>query len=361
MPTNRRRTYWCEALSRTFGAVDMAVPDEVDHGTIRTSPLGQMLAVTVDGDPLRAVRTRRLIAGSDNDDYVVVKLVSRGAARVEQDTRDVCVRPGQLFVYDMARPIRLTLPERFQTKSLVLPRHVLGLSESDLRQLTASPLDTETALGGLLSPFLSRLVDTAGAYPQRIGALIAGNVVSLLTVLADERLGRDTMSTPSAAQALLLRIRAHIDRHLADPDLTPDAIARAHHISVRYLHKLFQAEDITVGRWIQRRRLEECRRELARLEAASTTVAAVAHRWGFASASHFSRVFRTAYAMSPAEWRDHAARESRVAPDAPWRVTDTGAGEGTAVPSFRPSPVLRPADATEDTAGCGGGGSRSAA
>ncbi|WP_322619724.1 helix-turn-helix domain-containing protein [Streptomyces acidicola] len=361
MPTHRRRTYWCEALSRTFGAVDMTVPDEVDRGTIRTSPLGQMLAVTVDGDPLRAVRTRRLIAGSDNDDYVVVKLVSRGAARIEQDTRDVFVRPGQLFIYDMARPIQLTLPERFQTKSLVLPRQVLGLSESDLRQITASPLDTETALGGLLSPFLSRLVDTAGSYPQRTGELIASNVVNLLTVLADERLSRDTVGTPSAARVLLLRIRAYIDRHLADPDLTPDAVARAHHISVRYLHKLFQAEDITVGRWIQRRRLEECRRELTRREAANVTIAAVAHRWGFTSASHFSRVFRTAYGMSPAEWRDHTARESRVAPVATWRVSDAETGEGAAVPSFQPSPVRRPADETDDTAGHGGGSSRSAA
>ncbi|MES9524482.1 cupin domain-containing protein [Streptomyces capoamus] len=132
------RAYWREALSRTFGAVDMSVPDEVERGTLRTSPLGQVQAVVVDGDPMRAVRTRRLAAGSD-DDHVVVKLLSRGAARIEQDGREACVRPGQLFVYDMSRPVRLTLPERFLTKSLVLPRRVLGLSESDLQRITASP------------------------------------------------------------------------------------------------------------------------------------------------------------------------------------------------------------------------------
>ncbi|MGW4597538.1 helix-turn-helix domain-containing protein [Streptomyces sp. NPDC004457] len=308
VPAHRRRAYWREALSQTFGAVDMGVPDEVDRGTIRTAALGAVQTVTVDGDPLRAHRTRRLIAGSDNDDYVVVKLLCGGAARIEQDDREAHVRPGQLFVYDMARPVRLTLPERFRTKSLVLPREVLGLSEPDLRQITAAPLGSESAVGGLLTPLLSRLVDSAASYPQRTGELIARNVVDLVQTLAEERLGRGAEDSASGARTSLVRIRAYIDRHLAHPELSPDSIARAHHISVRYLHKLFELEDITVSRWIQQRRLEHCRRDLARRDTAHLTVAAVAHRWGFTSASHFSRVFRAAYGTSPAAWRDFALR-----------------------------------------------------
>lgn len=38
------------------------------------------------------------------------------------------------------------------------------------------------------------------------------------------------------------------------------------------------------------------------------TIAAVANRWGFMSATHFSRVFRAAYGMSPSEWRDTVGR-----------------------------------------------------
>ncbi|CAM5240149.1 MULTISPECIES: helix-turn-helix domain-containing protein [Streptomyces] len=308
VPAHRRRAYWREALSRTFGAVDLGVPDEVARGTIRTSPLGPMQTVAVEGDPQRARRTRQLIAGGD-DDYVVVMLLCEGAAHIDQDGRAASVRPGQLFVYDMARPVQLTFPERFLTKSLVLPREVLGLSESELRQITAAPLGSESAVGGLLTPLLSRLVDSAATYPQRTGELIARNVVDLVQTLAEERLGRGADDSASGARMSLVRIRAYIDRHLAHPDLSPDSIARAHHISVRYLHKLFELEDITVSRWIQQRRLEHCRRDLARRESADLTVAAVAHRWGFTSASHFSRVFRAAYGTSPAAWRASARRE----------------------------------------------------
>ena len=65
-----------------------------------------------------------------------------------------------------------------------------------------------------------------------------------------------------ARPPVLGRILDYVELHLTDPDLSPEVIARAHHISVRYLHKLFKGEGTTVGRWIPRRRLEECRRDL---------------------------------------------------------------------------------------------------
>ncbi|MEU3183903.1 helix-turn-helix domain-containing protein [Streptomyces sp. NPDC006923] len=303
LPAHRRHAYWRESLSRTFGAVDFSVPDEVQGGTIRAVPLGRLRAVTVDGERLTTRRTRRLVPPSGKDEYVVVKLLDRGVARLEQDGRDALLGPGDVFVYDRTRPFRLSLPQSFRTKSLLLPRETLGLSENDMAHLTASPLGPDTPLGRVLSPFLAGLVDGAGTYPSRIGELMVRNIVDLLGVLADERLNRTSPDAPRGNRALLLRIQAYIDRHLADPDLTPHTIARAHHISLRQLHRLFESEDATVGRWVQRRRLEECERELGR-RASGRPIAAVAHRWGFTSAAHFSRVFRDAYGMSPREWRD---------------------------------------------------------
>ncbi|MFK0115338.1 helix-turn-helix domain-containing protein [Streptomyces sp. NPDC090994] len=304
LPARDRQAHRREALSRTFGAVDVVVPDEVYSGMIRATPLGPLQAVTVDGDGLSAPRTRRLVTQYGQDEDVVVNLLVRGVGRLEQDGRDALLGPGDVFVYDMARPLQLEFPQSFRTKSLVLPRDVLGLSESDVAHITACPLGSDTPLGGLLSPCISGIVDSAGNHLPRTSELMARNVVDLLGVLADEVMGRtrrSTGGTPGGNLALLLRIRAFIDRHLADPGMTPQTIAQAHHISLRYLHKLFEGEEATVGRWIQRRRLEACRRDLALH--GNATIAAVAHRWGFASAAHFSRVFRAAYGMSPREWR----------------------------------------------------------
>ncbi|KJY36597.1 hypothetical protein VR45_10995 [Streptomyces sp. NRRL S-495] len=53
-------------------------------------------------------------------------------------------------------------------------------------------------------------------------------------------------------------------------------------------------------------------------------MAAVAGRWGFVSTSHFSRVFRAAYGVTPREWQA-GAREPDAWPTVPGPTAPTGA------------------------------------
>jgi AraC-like DNA-binding protein len=102
---------------------------------------------------------------------------------------------------------------------------------------------------------------------------------------------------------IVRRIHAYIDSHLGDPGLSPAVVAAAHHISLRYLHKLFEPEPHGVAGLIRQRRLERCRDGLLDPAQADRPVAGIAARWGFSSAAHFSRVFRDAYGMPPGEFR----------------------------------------------------------
>ena len=69
---------------------------------------------------------------------------------------------------------------------------------------------------------------------------------------------------------------------------------------------MFHCAGLTVARWIRQRRLERCRHDLADPELASQPVAAIAARWGYSSASDFSRAFRAAHGLPPAEYRRFA-------------------------------------------------------
>ncbi|MDT0467320.1 helix-turn-helix transcriptional regulator [Streptomyces gibsoniae] len=93
---------------------------------------------------------------------------------------------------------------------------------------------------------------------------------------------------------------------MGETGLTPQDIADQHGISLRYLHRLFQPHGTTVNAWVRTRRLEAAREELARPGAAHRSIATVAARRGFTSASHFSRTFREAFGMSPVQWRSAA-------------------------------------------------------
>ncbi|WP_235454378.1 helix-turn-helix domain-containing protein [Streptomyces olivochromogenes] len=254
-----------------------------------------------------AVRRPDRLVARDSGEYLFVGLRGGGGAPSAAQPAEVRLAPGDICFYDVCRPALLDFPERVRRKVFLVPRELLGLSAPDVEHLSRAPVPGASRLGTLLSPFLSDLADTASAARPQVGEMLAWNAVNLLATLATEQLGAagagqdDTPSSP-----LVPRILEFIELHLTDPELSPEVIARAHHISLRYLHKLFKDERTTVARWIQRRRLEECRRDLGSHARDNTTVAAVAARWGFTSATHFSRVFRTAYGMSPRQWRESA-------------------------------------------------------
>ena len=108
------------------------------------------------------------------------------------------------------------------------------------------------------------------------------------------------------------RVRAYVDAHLTDPDLTVQRIAAVHHVSVRHLYDVWAraGHDLTPSRWIIDRRLQRAREHLA--AAGPGAIASVARRCGFTDASHFSRRFRQAFGVSPAEWRAAHAVPTRT-------------------------------------------------
>ncbi|MGW7286243.1 AraC-like ligand-binding domain-containing protein [Streptomyces sp. NPDC054847] len=304
VPDRDKVAYWNDAVSRTL--VPMTVAPRGDgpfDGRIATDRLGYLQVSTMEADAERVSRTPALIARS-SEALVAVGVQISGTATFVQDGRRAEVGEGDLVVYDTTRPYSFDYPQRFATHVFQLPRRTLGVSDSDIRQVTGNAIGTGDGFGAMLLPFLATLASSsADGYPPAVADRLAGNVVDLFATLIAER-AHPGGTDADARSHLMLRVRDHINRNLGDPDLTPEQIARTHRISVRYLHRLFEGEGTTVGGLIRQRRLEECGRELARRGRTAPTVSAVSQRWGFVNPAHFSRAFRAAYGVSPREWRD---------------------------------------------------------
>ncbi|MGW1163451.1 helix-turn-helix domain-containing protein [Streptomyces sp. NPDC002519] len=233
---------------------------------------------------------------------------------VRRGTTAAC-GPDDLFVCDGEEPFTLRESEDFELHLVRVPRRVLTLADHQVRALCARAPFSDGAVVPLLRPLLRDIVGALDGYSPRTALHLAGSVAEWVALLAVEDLDqgpRDSEERDGGQerQALVRQVRAHVDAHLWDRSLTPATVASAQHISIRYLHKLFEDHDSTVGRWIQNRRLEEARRELARPGRDDNTVSAVARRWGFANATHFSRSFRSAYGMSPSDWRENRTGSS---------------------------------------------------
>ncbi|GAA3053678.1 helix-turn-helix domain-containing protein [Kitasatospora albolonga] len=297
-----RAEFWHDAVARTFVPLEVRLLEPVPSaGLLSTDRLGAVQITRATAGPQVASRTRRTIAAG-GEGWITVTVHHRGRGILSQDGKEARIGPGEFTVWDSSRPFTKEYPDPFDFTAYHLPRTALHVHDDDLRSVVATPFTAGSGSAGLVTSYLRRLARDADSLDPYAGGRLADTAVDLLALLVQERAGSLRPAAPEAARALVARIKDYAVRHLADPDLSPERIAAAHHVSVRYLHKLFQGEETTVARWIQRRRLEMCARELARRPGAAT-VSSVAQRWGFVSPAHFSRVFRTAYGMPPREWR----------------------------------------------------------
>ncbi|MFB7673070.1 helix-turn-helix domain-containing protein [Kitasatospora purpeofusca] len=281
-----------------------------------TSPRAVPYAASVAGHRLGPLQISTIVAGPrpaalgrdvvlcGREEHVTLVLPHRGTAAMLLDGSRLSLRPGAFAVARAGRPVVLEVSEDFSGTAFHWPREAAaGLTEDDLLELSGRAFGTDTGTAALVAAYLGRLARPAVSLDPQLTARLVTTAQDLLTVLAHEHRRRAARPVPEEVRATIVRTKEYILRRLGDPALTPEGIAAAHHFSVRYLHKLYQYEGVTVGRWIQRRRLEMCRRELARPSARPATVAGVAKRWGFVSTSHFSRVFRAAYGVTPREWQ----------------------------------------------------------
>jgi AraC-like DNA-binding protein len=305
VPAAARREYVHEVVSAAFGPLDVRSgdgnepPDQVRAADLGVVRVGELSASRPGG----ADRRRRHIQMMDAD-LCKVDVVARGEVVVDQDGRQARLHPGDFAFVDLSRPAHWTNGWSTRIVAIAFPRKLLPLPPDDAAQLTAVGLTGDDGPGALFSSTARQLARQVDRLDPADGARVGTATLDLLTVALAGRLDRRGEVPADVSQrALLLRVRAFIEGRLADPELTPAAVARAHHVSLRFLYKLFEGESRSVAGLIKERRLERCRRDLLDPSLAAVPVSAIAARWGLTSAGLFSRAFRAAYGASPVEYR----------------------------------------------------------
>jgi AraC-like DNA-binding protein len=251
--------------------------------------------------PTEILRTPRLIRSSDPE-FCKIDVLLRGQIVIEQNDRQTLMRAGDLAFVDLSQPCRwVTQASEFVV--MMFPRALVPLPYKLAGRLTGLAIPGGRGAGGLITSLVRQVAANPDDYGGLEGAYVGNAVLDLLSASLATRLDGVRLPPEAGQRALLLRIRAFIEQRLADPELSPATIAAAHHISVRYLHRLFETEEMTVAELIRMRRLERCSRDLLNPNLWDRPVSAIGARWGFNNAISFSRTFRTAYGTPPSEYR----------------------------------------------------------
>ena len=305
VPPAQRYDAWRQVVCDTLGPLDMrSDPEAPLAGEIWAAQLGALRVGRVwTQTPHSVHRTPGLIRRDSPENYRVV-LGLAGAHRVAQDGRAALLRAGELAIYDFGRPYEVAYRSAVQLAVFTFPRAMLPVPLDTVAGLTAVPISGDQGTAAILPALLRRMAVDLDAYPAASAARLSSVVLDVLATVISERCGPHVAVEPDARRrTLLLRVHAFIEQHLADPGLSPPMIAAAHHISCRYLHRLFALDNTTVAGWIRQRRLERCRSDLADPVLRAVPVSAIGARRGLPDPAHFSRLFRAAYGLPPGDYR----------------------------------------------------------
>ncbi|MEN3351178.1 MAG: hypothetical protein V7632_4813 [Bradyrhizobium sp.] len=302
-PTHRRLALWQDIVCDVFVQLDCKSDlGSAFHGAITSAQLGPARCSTVASGQQRVLRTPSRISRA-SEDFVLFALGRHGAGAVLQDGRETVIQPGEFAFYDTTRPYELRFNDEFAQTIFQVPRDMLHRRFAGTQGLTATVFTSDSAVQRLAYQFISGLADVADRLDPDNTIRLSDQAADLLAMAMSERLGGSALPASTHRSALLYRLKAHVLAHLQNPDLALAETAAALGISPRYASSLFADEGTSFQRFVLAQRLERCNRDLASPAHAHRHISEIAFAWGFNDLSHFGRVFREHYGLSPRDWR----------------------------------------------------------
>ncbi|MFE7122591.1 helix-turn-helix domain-containing protein [Streptomyces sp. NPDC057617] len=293
---------------------------------LRATSLGPVQLSAMSYNSLVSRRTPSLIRKSDPE-LLQVALIVSGQQSIEQCRRTAELARGSLVLYSSSHPFEAAVTHGSAVSSSLLlqfPRALLPVSDRQAGRLLARPLPGHAGVGRLLARFLMALDEDGGGCTHADRVRLSGTALDLVgAVVAHHADAERDLPPDDRRRVLFLRVCAFVQERLGEADLEPSNIASAHHVSLRTLHRLFRQHGTSVAAFVRQQRLERCRRDILDPALRRSTIASIAARWGFPNAADFTCAFRTAYDVSPSEYRGL----SEVAPS-PSEALDGRRGTG---------------------------------
>jgi AraC-like DNA-binding protein len=329
-PTGRVQL-WEDHNARALISLDIRTIEDAPLRAAETNVhLPSLKMASVSATPQIVERSESFIRQNPTD-VVAVFLALEGETFFYHRGGQIALRPGQAVVYDVDRPFLRGFSQGFRELVLTVPRTLF--SEATGAQAPERPTVFEFGTGaGPGGRALARLLQStvastaapgpapgsgphllpsgSGPTPSDTGS--APTVPRLdLARAEDDALGllQVILAAPGGSTTgYVAAAKDHIERHLGDPGLSPAQVAAAVGLSERQLGRVFAESDTTVGRHILARRLERAREALSAPEHGRLSVGDIAAQFGFTSQSHFGRVFRERFGLTPLQLRKEARR-----------------------------------------------------
>lgn len=273
---------------------------------IAAQHIGDIQFVEVRSDAVSIDRSSECIA-VDGRNHYFLPIVRSGKCMMKQRDRQCELSERTLTLLDTTEPHQARFPQPAVRLVTCIARPALDRRLRQAEALLGQVIDAKTGMGSIANGYLLNLFSEWESLDSQSRLATSDVGLDLIALALRSSLSRGVELRADATRlkhdALLVRITRHIRDHLYDPTLSPAVLASRHGISLRYLHRLFEATGTGIAGWIREERLKRCYNDLTAPEHKHRTITEIALSAGFNDAAHFSRLFTAAYGMTARELR----------------------------------------------------------
>lgn len=296
---------WREIMTPFFQVEPGRSKGSQKKNYINVYSLDNIVCIDQQFNASRFIRDRKRISSFDND-CIGLCLWLDGKNNVDNAGSSISVN-NAAFLMDMGKPVTSQASDS-RCLSLALPKPLLaeyGLNINKLGGLSLDSRDPRFSIlrGALLGTFQA-LPYTGQAQSETIANALGALIGGLFS-------GADFVVSTNAVEAAAHHaVLDYIQQNLANPKLDVAMISKALPYSRSTLYRQFSPEG-GIAQYIRSERLKCCYIDIASPLNRSRSVSAIANSWGFTNASHFSRLFKQYFGLSPsdaqeAENNDHS-------------------------------------------------------
>jgi len=293
--SRQRFEYWSDVVCKYLIAAKSRVPDR-QHFNARFSvrSLGKLTLAEMSSPRHYWERDAQQLRIGPNEDFMLSLMVS-GQGVLSQSGREVVQRNGDIVLYDAARPFSFDLaPE--STLLVRIPRRQLLCRFPEAHNLTAMHLAEGHPTARLLGDMIREAARLGSSGSEGMQASLASSLLDMLSAVLQVQSGGSDGAL-SAHELLFQKTRDYIAANLDDCELDVEQIAAAQHVSARTLTRVFAEHGTTPIQHLWKQRLEASHAALC--EGRVRQVTQAAFQYGFSDLSHFCRVFKRTYGVTP--------------------------------------------------------------
>jgi len=301
LPKRDRLTIFREVIGRATLKLDLApLADRPFQADLVAQALPGLVIVSGASANVRAARTRELL---DDSDDLILKIFTSGIGVASQRGQEVTLRAGDALLMSAAET-------SVSATSSLSGFITLPLKLKAVASLVSSPEDAlmrllpGTDALRLLAGYVKELQDSTQLTTYELQRAVVTHVYDLAALAIGATLdGTALAGSRGLRAAQLAAIKADINTHLADPDLTLTAVAARQRLRPRSLQGLFADHSTSFSEFVLEARLTLAHRLLSDPRWDDRNISSIAFEAGFGDLSYFNRGFRRRYGAKPSDIR----------------------------------------------------------